>query len=951
MGFCYLMKRSYRILSLLLLLCISSSRLSAQLQITESDIAIKLARYLVGSGVVVSNATLKSGLPVLSTGFFKDTRGGTIMGLDSGVVLTTGRVKTDRADWGVDGDGSTIASAVLADQFLGLEGDQDLADQLAIPLSNIHDAVILEFDFTPLGDTVKFRYVMGSEEYVPAYVCTFNDAFAFFISGPGIVGKKNIALVPNTTTPVSIKNVNDIPSAGCVNNPAYYVNSSNNRFFTYDGHTTVLTAISAVQPCQVYHLKLVIADMGDYAFDSGVFLEAKSLSSNTVKLQPNMPVDQQGNHYLVEGCTTGTITVKRPYASPSAAGVTLSFGGVAINGVDVQALPVNVVIPANSDQTTVNIIPLIDNLPEGIEDFTIYASAGCTLGVPSDSIHIQIRDYDTLAISPKQKGLCKGSSIQLVAAGGYNSYKWDPNPTLNNLNVFNPIATPVADSTWYICSADLGNCHARDSAFIKRKTFELVSHKDVNCKNETIGQIKTSGGWEWDSPLQFSINNGPWQADSTFSNLPVGNYVVKIKDATGCRDSVTQNIIQLFPDLQQQLGISPASCSGNPDGSINITASGGNSPYLYSVDGGINFVSTSQFNLVQGNYQVMVSDNNGCTVLQAAALPLNDTVYLVKSADGTICESKSWQFAISTNAAEVSWSPIATLNNPVAFNPIATPPATTRYYVTAKSGICVRTDSINVFVDPAPVADAGPDTSICFGGSIKLQAQGGNFYKWFPSSFLSSNASASPVASPTATIYYMLNVGDNNGCVSLHPDTIKISVVPAVKLFAGNDTVAAVNQPLQLNAVQVSNSGPLSYSWSPAYGLNDPYIASPVAKLDRDMVYTVTGRTQLGCLGTDQVKIKTYKGPEIYVPNAFSPNNDGLNDVLKAITAGIKTLKYFNVYDRWGKMIFSTSNSIIGWDGKIKGIPSSTGTYVWFAEAVDYLGNTIQRKGTVIVLQ
>ena len=87
------------------------------------------------------------------------------------------------------------------------------------------------------------------------------------------------------------------------------------------------------------------------------------------------------------------------------------------------------------------------------------------------------------------------------------------------------------------------------------------------------------------------------------------------------------------------------------------------------------------------------------------------------------------------------------------------------------------------------------------------------------------------------------------------------------------------------------------------------------------------------------------------MPNTFTPNSDGLNDMLRAITVGIKSLKYLRIYDRWGKIVFYTENSAIGWDGRVKGIPSAAGTYVWIAEAIDYLGNDVQRKGTVMILR
>jgi gliding motility-associated-like protein len=117
------------------------------------------------------------------------------------------------------------------------------------------------------------------------------------------------------------------------------------------------------------------------------------------------------------------------------------------------------------------------------------------------------------------------------------------------------------------------------------------------------------------------------------------------------------------------------------------------------------------------------------------------------------------------------------------------------------------------------------------------------------------------------------------------------------------------------------------------------------------MLYKITARTANGCEGTDQVLVKVYKGPEIYVPNAFSPNNDSKNDVLRAIPIGMKEFHYFRIYNRWDQPIFYTSDPAVGWNGKIDAREQSTGTFVWIAEAVDYKGNIVQRKGTVTIVR
>ena len=915
----------------------------SQLIINPATTAQALAQKLVGDGVTISNVSFIGNLQM--AGFFNNL-GGVNFSIDSGIVLTCGRAKTSPGI-GVDGPSSWGAS-----QSWNLPGDPEL--DLAIG-GGTRDACILQFDFIPLGDSIKFNYVFSSEEYTPAFVCSFNDAFAFFISGPGIPGIRNIALVPGTSTPVSIFNVNNVPGGGCPNNPSYYVNNLGNSFFTHDGHTVIFTAKERVIPCERYRLKLVIADVGDWVVDSGVFIEAESLTSNAIGMSNISQTDPvSGMSYLVEGCAIGsTFTVSRPLKDPTPLVVNLSFGGTAINGVDVATIPNIVIIPANDSFVTVNIDPIVDLLPEGIEEFKIYALAGCGAGLPTDSCVIQIRDYDILPLVPDTAMICRNGSIQLQAPVGYASYQWLPaDPTLNNPAIRDPIATPVNPTSTYICTATTGNCNARDSIFLEWKSdMELISKTDVNCRNGTTGQIIVAGGPDWVAPVEFSMDGIIWQTSGTFNNVPVGNYWVKIRDAN-CLDSVYVSIVQAFPDLViNNLATTPAGCSGGPDGSIAVSASGGNNNYLYSIDG-VNFQSSNLFNVTSGPYTITIQDGNGCLASQSTSVSFNDTVTVNAGADGTICQGSSYILPAVSNASNFSWSPAATLNNPAILNPSASPTTNTKYYLTASIGLCSKTDSVEVFIRPAPIPDAGADIDVCYGKIVQLQGNGGVTYQWSPSTyFISPTTVQNPDVKATADITYSLMVTDAFGCNSLVPDEVVVNVTPAFKIFAGNDTIAAINQPIQLQAKEIGNAGVTSWSWSPAFNLSNPNIASPVATLVADQRFIVTGTAPGGCQAMDDVLVKVYVGPDIYVPSAFTPNNDGLNDILGPVPVGIKEFKFFRVFNRWGQIVFSTSDPKRGWNGKVNGVPVSTTSFIWMAEAIDYKGNLITRKGVVTIIQ
>ncbi|HET9276753.1 MAG TPA: gliding motility-associated C-terminal domain-containing protein, partial [Flavitalea sp.] len=156
-------------------------------------------------------------------------------------------------------------------------------------------------------------------------------------------------------------------------------------------------------------------------------------------------------------------------------------------------------------------------------------------------------------------------------------------------------------------------------------------------------------------------------------------------------------------------------------------------------------------------------------------------------------------------------------------------------------------------------------------------------------------------------------------------------------------------QPLQLNA-----AGGVTYIWSPATSLSNPSIANPVASFSNsidNIRYKVRVYNQAGCYDSAFVSVKVFKtSPTVFVPNAFSPNNDGKNDLLKPIAVGIQQIEYFQVYNRWGQLMFSTE-STQGWDGTVAGKLQSSGAYVWTVKALDYTGKPYLQKGTTVLIR
>lgn len=219
-------------------------------------------------------------------------------------------------------------------------------------------------------------------------------------------------------------------------------------------------------------------------------------------------------------------------------------------------------------------------------------------------------------------------------------------------------------------------------------------------------------------------------------------------------------------------------------------------------------------------------------------------------------------------------------------------------------------------------------------------------YHWdFGNGLKAGTASITKTYNITGNVPFTLITQTDKGCKDTlyRPFTIFDN-----KSFAGKDTIAAFDEPVHLNA----NGEPgMQYRWSPSLGLDRTDIEMPIATLDRDQLYQLHTVTEKGCKKQSQIFIRRYAGPALYVPNAFTPNNDGVNDRLKVKPIGIRSFGYFAVFNRWGQMIFRTANYNEGWDGTFRGAKSEAGTYVFIVQATDYRGAPMVKKGTVTLLR
>lgn len=344
-------------------------------------------------------------------------------------------------------------------------------------------------------------------------------------------------------------------------------------------------------------------------------------------------------------------------------------------------------------------------------------------------------------------------------------------------------------------------------------------------------------------------------------------------------------------------------------------------------------------------------DDAGCTNRDSVLVRVVNAVSLKAINDTTICQGDAIQLNAVSDGLNFVWTPAANLDNPNIINPIAITNSNTRYTVVASIGSCRATDFVDVTTVPYPRSNAGPDPQICyntpgqiFGGIV------GSSFSWSPTNYLNNPNILNPIATPPRTTQYILTVYDTLGCPKPGRDTVVVIVQPKIKAFAGNDTTVVVGQPLLFNG-----TGGVSYLWSPGTGLTSTTVFNPVGVYGPtiDSVrYKMIASDIIGCSDSAYVTVYVYKTiPYVFVPTAFTPNNDGLNDVIRPIAVGIRQINYFAVYNRWGERVFYTTANKQGWNGIHNGRIQASGVYVWMLQAIDYTGKPLFLKGTVTLIR
>ena len=418
--------------------------------ITPEDMVEKI----VGEGIIYDNVQFQGA--DISSGIFSNGLS-TNLGLESGVFLTSGAGNI------IPGPNNSGNAGVNN----GLGGHPTLN---AMSIATTYDAAVLEFDLVPGSDTLRFKFVFGSEEYPEAVGSSSCDVFGIFITGPNPMGgyysDKNICTIPGTTTAVGINTINN------TSNPEYFVDNANGSSLQYDGLTIVMEAKINVIACETYSIKLGIADAGDHVYDSGVFLEENSITSPSIEIEAILDPPDISDQ-MVEGCVHAEIIFKLPDASYAPFTLywdlsesTANPGGYPPGDFEAD-IPDYVVFQDGVDSVSITINPVADEIIEGEESlvFMLENTLGC---YPLyDTIIFPITDYIemTNSITPSTV-ICEDMQIQVSVQVENGippySYFWEP----GGFTTDSILVMPDSSTNYYVTYSDMCQNSGMDSTSI-----------------------------------------------------------------------------------------------------------------------------------------------------------------------------------------------------------------------------------------------------------------------------------------------------------------------------------------------------------------------------------------------------------------------------------------------------------------------------------------------------
>ena len=356
------------------------------------------------------------------------------------------------------------------------------------------------------------------------------------------------------------------------------------------------------------------------------------------------------------------------------------------------------------------------------------------------------------------------------------------------------------------------------------------------------------------------------------------------------------------------------------------------------------------------NTQLIASNFDGCSDTATLKTTIYDKPNVDAGVGATIC-TKQPQTLIPSGADSYVWFPNASLSCLACDTTVANPSVKTTYYVTGTlANGCTNVDSVTVDIKQPFVLTVGNGDTLCYGESVPLNVSGADTYEWIPSKWLNNPVAANPVTRPDSSITYMVVGQDIAKC---YKDTgyvsIKVYPLPTVNITNGNFVNLEVGQSVKLNT-HISNDV-TKLLWSPTLGLSCMTCIDPIVSARENITYTVTATNAGNCSSQDKINIVMIcKNANVFIPNTFSPNGDGINDIFYPRGNGLGVIKSCRIFNRWGQIVFlkldfNANDPSMGWDGKMNGIDMQSDVYVYIIE-VFCINNEVQSfKGNVSLLR
>jgi gliding motility-associated-like protein len=591
----------------------------------------------------------------------------------------------------------------------------------------------------------------------------------------------------------------------------------------------------------------------------------------------------------------------------------------------------------------------------------VTTEVGCTDSYFDFAVVFALADIDV----GQDALVCTGEAIQLHGTINTDTsevdYYWEPAAGLSCVECLDPwVLNPTDTITYTLVVINAEGCPAEADVTVFVKPIEvpnIVLPTDTTlCANElmqivaSVDNNVTVFSYQWDA-------NTPGLScyDNCFN--PVASpeisstYAVTVTTTDGCSsvDSISIGIENMF---QPFLGPDRTICIGD---SITLDASFGNDPqWLISTDLTCAYCPDPiAFPTDTTTYIVNVRTDMGCLIVDTITINTLAANLIGAGEDFAICEGEI-AYLQGFGPGQITWSPVATLNDPNILTPEGTPVSDTEYTIMAINGECSISDSILVEVNVK--TELGPtDFLICEGDEITLNVDGfADIYDWSPGEGLSNTTVQNPTGSPVESTEY--TVVGSLGLCEADTTSAYVEVIPAPKFVLDEVRYYLEGQMIQLG-IRFLEATNVTYQWFPEDGLSCSDCESPSVTPEYNRTYTLTVTDEdTGCTYARSIRMEqltTCSEDLVGVPNVFSPNDDNVNDALELIVSPtIPEVRLFSVYDRWGGLVYTSNNQFASWDGTFKGQKLQEGVYVYFVQFICGLdGTLITKKGDITLIR